>query len=743
MVSRRSHLYSLLLSSAVVAAAWLPLASAQDAPADPGAAPTAANGAANAGGALATLAEDFLHYSIVGNEELAKANAEALLNANAEPTELLAAFENAAEGRDVRGVLIRNQRNEQLKDVSQKLLEQFEEGQRASARNPKRIEAEIERLDDGPRAYANAKERLTAAGQFAVPYYIRTLQDNKKEDLHPYVIRVMTEIGRPLVNPLVQQLQTPDANEKVQLISVLGDIRYPQALPYLKALASDENAPSKVREAAKAAIGKIDPRGQYANLSASNAFLQKATEHYAGRPSVAPQYPNEATNPVWFYDSGLNNVVAAPVPTPIFDEVEAMRAAERALKLEKEKPGAISLWLAANLRRELQLPAGQVDPTRPENAPDAAYYARAAGPVYVNPVLSVALQDRDTGLVLKAIEALEATGGIQGLVSSTEGGTPLVKALSFPDRAVRFAAAFALAKANPDKQFPGYHRVVPVLAEAISQTGTPNVILINPDEQTRNRLKAALGSSYNVYDAATLNSALEVARKSAAFDLVILPAGDEVSRLQELARTDYRLVAPPVLVTAQADQLPGVKAALVNLPGTFQTIDVAVTDQALAESITNLKTSGTPIDQTAATTYAGTAIGLLNTLAVDHASIYAVSDAQPTLVDALKDKRPEIALASAAVLGKLNSGEAQKAIANAALGEGVAADPAARAALLTALAESAKRTGNTLGEATINSLIKTVATETDPAVRQAAATALGALNVPSNQASTLILQQAR
>ncbi len=64
-----------------------------------------------------------------------------------------------------------------------------------------------------------------------------------------------------------------------------------------------------------------------------------------------------------------------------------------------------------------------------------------------------------------------------------------------------------------------------------------------------------------------------------------------------------------------------------------------------------------------------------------------------------------------------------------------------RAPLLTAVAESAKHTGNALDSSSVNSLIKIVQTETDPAVRTAAATALGALNVPSNQASGLILQQ--
>ena len=70
-------------------------------------------------------------------------------------------------------------------------------------------------------------------------------------------------------------------------------------------------------------------------------------------------------------------------------------------------------------------------------------------------------------------------------------------------------------------------------------------------------------------------------------------------------------------------------------------------------------------------------------------------------------------------------------------------DPAVRAPFYLALADSAKRTGNALDSAAINSLIKEVSGETDLPTKNAAATALGALNVPSNQASALILQQAK
>jgi len=143
----------------------------------------------------------------------------------------------------------------------------------------------------------------------------------------------------------------------------------------------------------------------------------------------------------------------------------------------------------------------------------------------------------------------------------------------------------------------------------------------------------------------------------------------------------------------------------------------------------------------AAAKYASRALELLGALAADHHTIYSVNEAVPALVEALKDKRPEIVTAAARDLGEMNSPDAEHALAAAALASD--ADPALRVVYFDQLAESAKRTGNTLDAGVIDSLIKVVSTDADPKTRDAASRALGALNVPSNQASTLILQQAK
>jgi HEAT repeat protein len=553
----------------------------------------------------------------------------------------------------------------------------------------------------------------------------------------------MADIGRPLLLPLIEELRVGDPVLKIELINVIGQIRYPQALPALRAIDTDPATSGELKAAVESAIKLIDPTGQAINMSASDLSLKAAENYYDRKASYLPLHPDEKTNPIWVFDAGLKNVQAIQVPTPIWNSAMALRLAEATLKQDANNGNAISLWLAANLRREIQLPAGATDPTR-GNGPDASFYVLAAGPKYVNNVLGRALDAHDAALALRAIDGLEATGGATGLVSEGDR-SPLVRALSYADRAVRYRAAFALARANPVSQFPSFFRVVPILNEAVNSTGSPTALLISADEDARNKLAESLRNSnthYTVYAGATVSDALEQARRAPSIDVVIVANGPEVGHVAEIARNDYRLAGAPVLVTAPADNLPNVRLQLGQTPG-YAAVSSSADEPAIASALTAARadSGNVTLDAEKATQFAATALDILGNLAADHHSIYNVIESVPTLSDTLKDKRAEIASAAARVLGKISSTDGQHALAISALGSDV--DPALRIVFLESLAESAKRAGNSLDASQVNALIKIVSSDPDPKIRLAAARALGALNVPSNQASTLILQQSK
>ncbi|HVS70982.1 MAG TPA: HEAT repeat domain-containing protein [Phycisphaerae bacterium] len=753
--SQRSLWSGLLLSAAVLAATALPIPLfAQDAaPPAADATPPAAAPAPDAAAAsqpgeavapgrpLEQYADDFLHYSLVNNVDLAKANAQAILNANPAPQDLLAAFESVANGRDPRQIMLRNEKRDELRDVSAQLLDRLEAGYRAVARDPKRIRDEVDRLATSPRAYNNARDRLIAAGPYSVPIFIEYLQNSSKKNLQPYILRVMTDIGRPVLQPLLQALDTKDNALKLVLVDVIGQIGYPQALPKLRLLQADPSTDAQVKSAVSDAIHRIDRTGAAEHASPADLFLVAGQNYYSHKASYQPLFPDEKTNSVWTFDDGLNNVVPIDVPTPIWDSVMAMRCAESALKIESNDGPAISLWLAASLRKSINLPPGATDPTIQPGKPDASFYALAAGPIYVNPVLAQALADQDAALALKAIDALEATGGTQGLVSGANA--PLIQALNYSDRAVRFRAAFALARANPANPFPSSFRVVPTLAEALGAQSPATVLVVSPDEDARNKLADALRSgepAMTVFSGGTFPQALEQARGSAGVTAVVIPATGDMGALNAARQQDQRLSHAAVIVLATPDQ--AVQQREANTHATI--IDANASPDAVRSAITQAEggeQNGAALNPDQAKNFTTTAIDLLNTLAEDHKSIYNVADALPALTAALKDKNPAVASGAATVIGHLNSSDGQQALAAAALSPDL--DTSLRAPFFIALAESAKRTGNALDSAAVNNLIKEVSTETDLPTKNAAATALGALNVPSNQASALILQQVK
>ena len=95
---------------------------------------------------------------------------------------------------------------------------------------------------------------------------------------------------------------------------------------------------------------------------------------------------------------------------------------------------------------------------------------------------------------------------------------------------------------------------------------------------------------------------------------------------------------------------------------------------------------------------------------------------------------------SGQVLARLSSRDAQQAIADMALSE--ANSPDIRVAAFGSLAISAKINARLLTDEQVDAIYELISSDsTDPVLRSAAASAYGALNLPSKKVKTLILDQ--
>ncbi len=131
---------------------------------------------------------------------------------------------------------------------------------------------------------------------------------------------------------------------------------------------------------------------------------------------------------------------------------------------------------------------------------DALVYATIAGPEYLHQALARAIKDNNADVALGAVEALTTTAGEKSLFYAFEQTQPLLQALSFNDKAVRYSAAIAIALAGPQEAFAESKLVAENLAQALEQkdegrgTSDANSYALRSAEamlklaQTRNRV---------------------------------------------------------------------------------------------------------------------------------------------------------------------------------------------------------------------------------------------------------------
>jgi len=574
---------------------------------------------------LADNWNDFLHYTKIGRLDLAKAYAKAVLRSNPDPAELFKLVEDNQQGYQVAMKAAENAHDDELASLTKEVLAVVDQGRFLRRTEPALIVEEIKRLSTTVRGKMIGTRRLQDAGEYAVPFMIDAMTEAIRNPAYEVkladLIEVLPKIGRPAIRPLTAALQTDNPQLKAEIVRALGRIGYPQSLPYLKLIAETSES-MELRSLAAESIRLIDPRA--AGGVASALFYQLGERYYYHDESLAPPTDVNFAN-VWFWDGQTGRLVRTPVDQAYFHELMAMRCCEWSLRADDQFGMAIGLWLASFFKAEstgIAMPEYFGD-----NHATASVYATTAGPEYLHQALARAVNDRNAAVALGAVEALATTAGEKSLMYTLGPSQPLLQALSFQDRAVRYSAAIAIGNAGPRQEFVESRIVVQNLSEALARSG---------------RQAVSIG-----------------------------PWSDELADSYALrsVQTMYKL-------------------AISRNPG----------------------------------------IDLMQAL--------------PALTAATKDAQQQIRVLACQTLAYLNSPNAQRAIADMAMDAGQ--EMPVKVAAFDALAGSAKLYGNLLPDAAVTAMYALIqSTDTDAAIRAAAAAAFGALNLPSQKVKDLILDQAK
>jgi HEAT repeat protein len=700
------------------------------------------------GSGVASLFEDFIHFARLGRFDAAKAYATRLLDhPDLDPVELMTVAGRDANNIDTLIVLVEHS---SIAEQAQQILDVIRRGEFMQRQDPKRIKDNIEKLLGPPQTEYNAIQRLAESGEYAVPWMVEALGDRNRERLWPRIVRALPQLGRDAIKPMVIALEN-DRPETVQTLArALGEAGYPQAIPYLQKLAGREGMAAEVRQAAVEAIEGIERRsGRRMVGTAADNFVDLAEQYYAEHGSVKAD-PRVPTANLWYLRDGFLTAVA--VPTEIFGPIMTMRCCEEALLLAPRHQGAIALWLAANIRREARLgmdvesdqgdPNADKDPSRPEDFPRSVYFTRAAGPLYGHLVLERAVRDGDAEVALGAIAALRVTAGESSLVGTEDYKQPLVEALRFPDRLVRIKAALALAAALPKSPFAGSQFVPEVLAEAMSQGGSPRYVVVDADESNLNRVLGELRETQaTVIGDTNFYTALARARKE--LDTVTcfflgtdLENPTLVQALRHL-KDEYVYANTPIVLLVKPEHVSVAETVARQVPRIEQVPAGSGVDELTQASGRAFEKSGqTPLGPEVALPLAMETADVIRQVALDGKTVIPVAAVEPALISALSSESEELRIKIASALALFPTATAQDAIARLALNTDHS--ESLRIAAFDALAESARTGANRLDPQRIADLIKVAADEPVLPLRTAASEALGALNLTTNQASEII-----
>jgi len=681
------------------------------------------------------LLDDFNFFVNTANIDLALANANALLARGLTPEEFLGVVEDSPQLESrFENAYLRALRFGELEGVAAQLYNLYEEGRRARSRDLDEIDRNIALLTGNARARQLARSRLMEAGEYAIPSLLAPLMQEGDRLLQSEAQRLLIDMGRNSVKPLVAALPgvAPNVQEKICLI--LGSIGYDMAVPFLADLSASTNLNS-VREAADRAIRRIQGANAQ-QLPVSVRYRNLAAAYLTESPSLT-SFAGESHQLLWSFTPELGLQPTA-IYTEVYHEAMAMRLAEHALRLNDSDIQAVSIWLEANFSRELDQPAGYDNPAYPANRRDARYYAVAAGSAPVQVALGRALEQRNTVMARLMIGALsESTGGAtlwQGLGTSR----PLVAALSYPDRRVRYDAAMTIAGADPRTNFSGAELIVPTLASVVGDAGTRYAIVISRDEDRRQSFDSILTDMEFVVlpPVSSLSEASTFIADIPGVDVIVTDIPDQpgIDLIEEIRRT-ARLRATPVIALMPFENVNqfGPRYANDDLTRIAREGLGASEIRATIDAVVS-RASGAPMSQEEAEEYARRSLQLLERLAVGRNTVLNVSDAASSLIPALPMTFDEMQVDVARVLSYVNERRAQVAIVDAAL----TASGNQRVQLVNIASQSAKRFGNMLENRQVQQMIEMAENATGEEATAAAAF-IGSLNLPGNRIVPLIL----
>lgn len=545
--------------------------------------------------------------------------------------------------------------------VARTLLELAHRGEMERTRDEAAIRDLVQKAVKGENFAVREKavrELVAKHGEYAVPYLYPYLGSNDTDE-RVYAILALSELGGDAVLPLVEVLHSDEwlvQKNAAQVLERIGDVRAVGGLADLAATATNP----EVQAAAQAAASRV-ANGMLDDMSPVNAYLWLARKYYAGDTDVVRNYLSGYT--LWSWKDG--QLASRDVPKYMYRLELAEEAAYDALAADAQSQEARNVLAAVQYAEWGTLNGLSEEAKATEETAQLMdrYWnvlpiTMAQGTDTQLGALSLGLEWGDPWICRLALGALPDVWDGREIT----GDCALVAALDAPDKTVRFAAAIAALRLDPEMEFEGADKVAPLAAQAVAAGSLRQVLLVEPDAGTRTKATQALeNAGLYVVAESTGMAGFVRAKEVGTFDVVVLrydlPDALAEKIVRELRR-DFRTQGLPILISGPEAELAEAKENFgTNVQG-FIEIDPINVDE-----VNNAAEQSMNDDQKRALEVSKAACMALAMVDPAHTAFSNYGATETALADVLSSNKPDdIRLAALAALGRLGTAQSTDAL---------------------------------------------------------------------------------
>lgn len=471
-------------------------------------------------------------------------------------------------------------------------------------RDPARIAKYIANLGASQEERVFAEIELRRMGDFVVPFMVREMRDTRDNNLYAGLLSAIKQQEGHAIQGWVAALDGLPAEKQAGVVTAIAgrdDVLKLQTFaqsditPYLWKVIGKSDDNKSLREMAEDLLRRMHPGAKLDFRQPEEKLVATARTFYDRSARFAATKTNPdgspATVPLWVWDDKAGQLVKIEdVPIGTAEEYFGLRYARWALEIKPDYQSAQAAVLALAAERAMERARyGNLATAEP-----ATFKLLSDAPSgTLGELLNFGLNRKKTALVLAMLQVLGDRGDRDA--ATPPAGAParpslLVKALSYPDPQVQFAAANAILRSPvaPPSEVRG--QIVDVLRRAAgADPGVPSnakgtAFLADPSK-TRSDAVAFLlrGLEYNVEVFRTGRDLQRRIARASDFDLIFIdhhtPDPNLIDLIGQLT-ADTKTASRPTFVIASTDKprVPTFDQLLVRFAALVAATELQVPD---------------------------------------------------------------------------------------------------------------------------------------------------------------------